>query len=243
MSKKIKKTLTITFVIIFFAVLGFYIYTLDYYRADEEAQKVISQEGNSKVDEERDYFVFSSENSSSTGIIFYPGGKVEASAYAPLMKDLSEKGYTVVLVKMPFNLAVFDIKAADEVMEEFSEIDNWYLAGHSLGGAMASAYGAKSEGKLQGIILLGAYPSSDLGEKDLSLLVLYGSEDKVLNRDALEENKINNPKTAKYIEISGGNHAYFGSYGEQDGDGIASLTPEEQRAITVEEIDGFINGR
>ncbi|WP_426349996.1 alpha/beta fold hydrolase [Alloiococcus sp. CFN-8] len=243
MSKKIKRTLIIAFVIIAAAVLGFYIYTLDYYRANEEAQKVVSQEENSKFYKENNLYVFSPEEKNSTGIIFYPGGKVEASAYAPLMKELSDKGYMVVLVEMPFNLAVFDIKAAEEVMEEFPEIDNWYIAGHSLGGAMASSYAAEGPDKLQGVILLGAYPSSDLSDKDLSLLVLYGSEDEVLNRDAIEENKSNNPKDSEYIEIPGGNHAYFGSYGEQEGDGTASLTPEKQRAITAEEIDRFISER
>ncbi len=239
-SKKIKKTLVISLIIVVAAVLGFYIYTLDYYRADSEAQEVAAQEGSSSIIREENLYVFSPEEESSTGIIFYPGGKVQATAYAPLMKELSDKGYMVVLVDMPFNLAVFDIKAADEVIEEFPEIDKWYIAGHSLGGAMASAYAAESSEKLQGIILLGAYPSSDLTEEDLSLLVLYGSEDKVLNREALEENKSNSPTASKYIEIPGGNHAYFGSYGEQEGDGIATISPEEQRTSTVEEIDGFI---
>ncbi len=243
MSKKIKKTLIIALAIVVAFILGFYIYTLDYYRANGEAQAVITQEEGSNIYREKSLYVFSPEESSSTGIIFYPGGKVEASAYAPLMRELSERGYMVVLVEMPFNLAVFDIKAADQVMEEFPEIDNWYIAGHSLGGAMASSYGAESGDKLQGIILLGAYPSSDLKGEDLSLLVLYGSEDEILNRDALEENKSNNPKDAEYIEISGGNHAYFGSYGEQEGDGIAAISPQLQQAITADEIDSFINMR
>ena len=33
---------------------------------------------------------------------------------------------------------------------------------------------------------------------------------------------------AKWIEIEGGNHAFFGSYGEQAGDGIATITRQSQ---------------
>ena len=41
-------------------------------------------------------------------------------------------------------------------------------------------------------------------------------------------------------EISGGNHAYFGNYGEQKGDGTASITRESQQEQAVEQIMLFI---
>ena len=36
------------------------------------------------------------------------------------------------------NLAVLDMNAADSIPERFSEVTDWYIGGHSLGGAMAA---------------------------------------------------------------------------------------------------------
>ncbi len=43
------------------------------------------------------------------------------------------------------------------------------------------------------------------------------------------------------VEIKGGNHAQFGSYGEQYGDGTAAIPAEEQRKITVDAILQTVN--
>ena len=41
--------------------------------------------------------------------------------------------------------------------------------------------------------------------------------------------------------ITGGNHAYFGMYGEQKNDGEATITNIEQINITAQKIAEFIN--
>ncbi|MNJ51005.1 Alpha/beta hydrolase family protein [compost metagenome] len=155
---------------------------------------------------------------------------MEATAYAPLLEQLSRQGITCILVKMPFNLAVFDINAADHVFEQFPEVKRWYISGHSLGGAMASSYASKHIDKLEGMILLGAYP---VGPTELPMLAIYGSEDMILDMTKLGD------VPNQYV-IGGGNHAYFGNYGEQDGDGMASIAREEQQRQTVEGIITFI---
>lgn len=206
---------------------GFYIYTLDYYSADQEAKKTTITKNYD------DFYVFSPnrEFDLDTGFIFYPGGKVEALAYAPLMKQLSERGLTVVLVEMPFNLAVFNTDAADEILAEMEGMDNWYIGGHSLGGAMASSYLEKTDEEFKGLILLGAYP---LGEVEIPMLAIVGSEDEIVNKDKVED--LENP-----IIIQGGNHGNFGNYGSQKGDGKGSISREEQQSLTVEAIMKFIN--
>ncbi|MNC40977.1 Alpha/beta hydrolase family protein [compost metagenome] len=177
------------------------------------------------------------ERESDTGLIFYPGGKVEATAYTPLLKQLSQNGITCVLVKMPFNLAVFDIDAAEHVYEKFPNIQKWYIGGHSLGGAMASSYANKNSDKIEGLILLGAYPVGDSDSGlDLPTLAIYGSEDMVLDKEKLAG-------TPNKHEIPGGNHAYYGNYGKQKGDGTATITREEQQHQAVEEIIHFIFGK
>jgi 2-iminoacetate synthase ThiH len=50
-----------------------------------------------------------------------------------------------------------------------------------------------------------------------------------------------NTQKVKEVVITGGCHAYFGAYGEQDGDKKAAITREEQIGITVDEILQFIN--
>lgn len=53
-------------------------------------------------------------------------------------------------------------------------------------------------------------------------------------------NKKNWPSTYREIIIEGGNHAQFGFYNEQDGDGIANISNTDQINITKEEIIKFI---
>ena len=236
----VKITTSILLVMILI-VSAFYIYTLDYYRATPIAVQAMQQTQTLSVQQKDNMIVFVPKLPSGTGLIFYPGAKVEYTAYAPLMTKLSKQGITCVLMKMPFNLAVFDVNAADRAIQSLPSIKTWYVGGHSLGGAMASAYASNHSQKLAGLVLLGAYPSSDLSHTDLKLLTIYGTNDKVLNRQKLKENKVNAPKDSKYIEIAGGNHAHFGTYGEQKGDGTAVITAEEQQKQAVTAIMNLIN--
>lgn len=234
MPPKVKKRLKIAATIVFASLLlaagAFYIYTLDYYRADEAAVQAMAGEENSIVTKDKMWIFYPEQQASDTALIFYPGGKVEAAAYAPLLKQLSQQGITCVLMQMPFNLAVFDMNATDRVFGQLPEVKHWYIGGHSLGGAMASSYAGKNTGRLEGMILLGAYP---VGAAELPTLAIYGSEDMILNTDKLED-------TPNQYVIEGGNHAYFGNYGEQDGDGTALITREEQQRQTVEAIADFL---
>jgi hypothetical protein len=215
--------------ILLLLTLGFYVYSRDYYRADSSVENLISTSDNIKID--NNLITIYPKESNSVGLIFYPGGKVEYSSYIPLLEGLSNYGITIYIVKMPFNLAVFNIDAASKIIEQNTNIDSWYLAGHSLGGAMASSYVKDNYSKLDGMILLAAYPINDA---PLDTISIYGSQDKVLDNTKLDN-------VLEKYEIDGGNHAYFGNYGEQEGDGIASISRSEQQEITVNKIIEFIN--
>ena len=137
---------------------------------------------------------------------------------------------------MPFNLAIFNVNAAGKVIDSYSNIDRWYIGGHSLGGAMASSFSEKNDDKIDGLILLGAYSTSNLSSADIEVLSIYGSEDKVLNMDKYNECKVNLPSDYNEVIIEGGCHSYFGMYGMQDGDGTPNISNEEQINITANAI-------
>ena len=105
---------------------------------------------------------------------------------------------------------------------------------------MAASYLEKNSADYDGLILLGSYSTADLSSSELSVLSIYGSEDKVMNRDKYAANKSNLPTDLVEFIIDGGNHAYFGMYGEQKNDGTATLTDAEQINITADKIAEMI---
>ena len=218
--------------------------------ADQEAFKALSNKsetgdttGSQKVYvhyETNNLLLFEPEEPKA-GLIFYPGGLVQFEAYAPLLRKCAEQGIVCALVRMPLNLAVLNKRAAKGIAKEYPLIEDWYLAGHSLGGAMAADYLASHTAEYRGLILLGAYSVADLSETDLRVLSIYGSEDGILNKDNYEKNKNNLPADAREEIIEGGCHAGFGYYGKQAGDGTPAISTEEQVEITADLIAGFIN--
>lgn len=241
--QKRKLFITITSIILVLGVLvvGCAIYLGDYYKADWNTIDAFSpmNEIEFKTLENKN-IVFEVEDA-KIGFVFYPGGKVESDAYLPLMAELASKGVTCVLADMPFNLAVLDINAADGIVTQYPKIKKWYIGGHSLGGSMAASYLSKHTDDFDGLVLLGSYSTANLSDKNIDVLSVYGSEDKIMNREKYSENKENLPSNFKEIVLDGGCHAYFGMYGEQDGDGTPSITNEEQICITADAIMDFMN--
>ncbi len=173
-------------------------------------------------------------------LIFYPGAKVEAAAYAPLLKEIAESGIDCFLVKMPCNLAFFGMNKADDIMADYS-YEHWYLAGHSLGGAMAASYAGKHLHDLDGLILLAAYSTCDLTEADFPVISIYGSNDGVLNMEKVAASRDLMPSDYSEHVIEGGNHAGFGSYGAQKGDHDTTISQNEQWRETVSALSTLLD--
>ena len=175
-----------------------------------------------------------------SALIFYPGAKIEYTAYLPLFTELANDGVDCFIVEMPCNLAVFGLDSADSIKNNKSfDYDRWYISGHSLGGVVASYYVVNHSKDYDGLILLASYPAEDLN--NVSVLSIYGSNDKVLNKETYDKSKdLMDYNFTEYV-IKGGNHAQFASYGEQAGDGVASISSESQRNQTEKEILEFIN--
>ena len=237
MANKRKRYIIATSVVLVLAIIvgACAVYLGDYYRADNETIGAFLPQSTTWKEEPDGRVVFEPEGATK-GFIFYPGGKVEHTAYLPLMQAFAEKGILCVLVEMPFHLAVLDIRAAEGIQKEYPEIEDWYIGGHSLGGSMAASYLADHPKDYEGLILLGSYSTADLSDTDLAVLSVFGSEDTVMNRAKYEECKSNLPSSFTEVIIEGGCHAYFGMYGAQDGDGTPKITNEEQIRLTVEKI-------
>ncbi|MBO7218343.1 MAG: alpha/beta hydrolase [Clostridia bacterium] len=216
------------------------IYVNDYYRADSNAITTFATSNTIFTETLDERTVVYAPEKAKTGFVFYPGGKVEYTAYEPLMKACADKGILCVLIEMPFNLAVLDMNAAEGIMSKYPEIENWYIGGHSLGGSMAASYLSKNVDEFEGLILLGSYSTADLSGTDLDVLSIYGSEDKVMNYEKYTDNKTNLPKDFTEVVIDGGCHAGFGMYGAQYGDGIPIISNQEQIRLTAEKISELV---
>ena len=240
MKKRARIILSVCLTFLLVIGIGGYACMSDYYHADETALAVMAYQTDSmqaELDGNVTWFV---PEDPTAGLIFYPGGKVEYTAYAPLLRACAENGILCALVRMPGNLAVLDANAADGLQQEHPEVTTWYIAGHSLGGAMAAGYAAAHEKDFDGLILLAAYSTKDLTGTPLRVLSVYGSEDGVLNRESYEKNRSNLPTDTTEVVLDGGCHAQFGSHGPQDGDGIPTISGEEQVRQTVEAIVAFV---
>ena len=238
--KKSSKTFVILCIAIGLLIGAATVYLSDYYHADLQRIQAFLPDAAVEIFQTDDgHFVLAPEDASS-GLIFYPGGKVEHRAYLPLMKCLASEGVLCVLVEMPFNLAVLDVDAADGIPAQYPQIENWYIGGHSLGGSMAASYLSDHAEEYDGLVLLGSYSTADLSQSELSVLSVYGSNDLVMNQDKYQEYRSNLPADFCEIVIDGGCHAYFGMYGAQDGDGIPTITNEEQIHLTTQAFTSMV---
>lgn len=179
------------------------------------------------------------EDDVDTGLIIYPGARVDPRSYAPTAREIAEEGFLVVIAPMRLNLAVLSPNAASDVIDSFPELDRWVVGGHSLGGVMAARY-AENEA-VDGLVLWASYPNDDLSDSNLPIISIYGSNDGLTTLEDIEESKEDLPPDTRYVEIEGGNHAQFGWYGEQRGDNEASISREEQQDIIVNETVKFLN--
>ncbi len=232
-----KKILSFVLVFITIGFGGFYFYTADYYKADDTAQSVFSQVD---VKEDKNFISIVPDEADSC-FVFYPGGKVEPQAYLHLAEKISQNNIAVKIAKMPFNLAVLDMNKADKIDYLNNDIKQWYIGGHSLGGAMAATYIAENYDKYNGLVLLGAYSTTDLKENKIDVLSITATNDNIMNWESYRKYFENMPEDMIEVVIEGGCHSYFGNYGMQEGDGTPQISREQQLDIVAENIVNFIS--
>lgn len=224
--------------VIVLAAVGFYGWTrVARYAATPEAAAVAA-----RAERDNGWYVFAPEASPVAGIVFYPGGLVDPAAYAPLMQRLADDGVLAVIVPMPLDLAVLGIGRAAAVITAYPQVGTWAIGGHSLGGAMAAQFVKGHSGEVAGLALLAAYPagSTDLSAWGGRAVSLLGSADGVASREDVEDGLTRLPPGTELVVLEGGNHAQYGSYGQQRGDGVPTMDAGEQERRIAEALVGFL---
>ena len=230
-----KKIIIAIIAIVILAIFAYGIYYVnDYYHADKDVENYLSGTDDVKVIQTSNGLLLDGPGN-DTALIFYPGAKIEYTAYAPMFKDLSEKGIDCYLVEMPFNLALLGQNSADEIIDS-GNYSHYFISGHSLGGAMAASY-VNSTNKTDGLILFASYSTCKIEKPVLSI---YGSEDKVLNKEKYLDSINFIEDNLTEIEIKGANHAQFAYYGNQSGDGVAKISASSQQKQSASAIIEFI---
>ena len=170
----------------------------------------------------------------TTGLVLYPGGKVPSPAYAPQARALAALGYLVVVVAVPFNLAVFGIDSAGPVIAAHPEIEHWAVGGHSLGGSMAAQFIDSHPDQVEGLVLWASYSAADLSTDALAVLSAYGTLDTGVPSYTSPANLGKLGSDVTFAVIDGGNHEQMGWYTGQPNDPPAMIPRADQQAQVVE---------
>lgn len=195
----------------------------------------IAETADEKTD---DYYLFiAKQPTTDVCYIFYTGGLVKEEAYAPYAKALAENGVHTFLLEITMDMSALDKSAPDDAKNsEFAKQNcrAFAVGGHSLGGLTASEY--VFEHPDDGLVMISAYPyGTSLKEHRAPIMTIYGSEDPLSSEEEILEARDEFvPESGMYRRVEGGNHGQFGWYGEQSGDGKATITLEQQQALLLE---------
>ncbi|WP_407892096.1 alpha/beta hydrolase [Lacticaseibacillus sp. N501-2] len=186
---------------------------------------------------EKNGVLYFGKRTAKTTVVVYPGALVDPGAYSIWALKVAKAGYRVAIVSFPDDLAVLNPNAAASVVKS----GHYVIGGHSLGGVMASRFAAKHPQGLQGVFFLASYPDAK-GKLSghVPVLSLTASRDGVLNIDAWRKAKANLPTAAQYVQLAGGNHAGFGSYGKQSGDHSATISNAAQQRLVAKTLIAWL---
>jgi pimeloyl-ACP methyl ester carboxylesterase len=226
----IKRILLIILAVGVAAVLGYGYYWANPMQPQALAQQALQSTGTVTVTDEQTAIVFRPQTPNGTGFIFYQGARVAPGAYAPTLHAIADQGYTVFAAKLPFNMALLGVNAADGIISANPQIKVWAIGGHSLGGVAASSYvGGSTNPAVKGLILFASYPASSLTDRtNLAIVSISGSVDGLATPAKMAQYHDLLPAQTQFVVIDGGDHAQFGDYGPQPGDNPAQITPQSQ---------------
>ncbi|MEO8225250.1 MAG: alpha/beta fold hydrolase [Gammaproteobacteria bacterium] len=218
---------------------GGYLYWTQANRAEPAADAIAALRSSEHVIiEDGKFLVFRPTGvTPTTGLIMYPGAACDVHGYAPVLRRVAERGYLVVVVPMPFDMAIFAPNRADEVRTAFPAVQRWVVAGHSMGGAMAAHYAHNHPHDLAGLLLWDSRPAEGDTLVDLQYPVWHIHRATADGRppDKLERYRNLFPAASTWVPVPGGIHMYFGSFigGGYKEEWAPKISREEQQDIAV----------
>lgn len=221
------------------AVIGFVVWASFPMRADADRTAEVDADPAISVTNDSEAILLEPTGAANgKGLVVVPGARVEAAAYEWTLQPLVDAGYTVVITHPALNFAILEIRGLDTYTALAPEVDDWAVGGHSLGGVRACQYAA-DEG-VDTLVLFGSYCSADLSGTGVDALSIGGGEDGLSTPAKIADAARLLPADASFVEIPGMTHAQFGAYGEQPGDGEATVSDEDARAAMTEQLLAFL---
>jgi hypothetical protein len=210
------------------------------YRARPEARAALQSDARVSVTRGEGCWLLQPQTAAPVGLLFFAGALVQPAAYAPLLRSIAEDGYPVILAELPRRGAFGGaegpqvLERARMAMERLPAVRQWIVGGHSKGGAVAARFMRANDARLAGLVLIGTSHPRDfsLADVELPMTRIFGTRDTVADVEKLDATRHNLPPTTRMVRIDGGNHSQFGHYGFQPGDWPATITRDEQQAVT-----------
>lgn len=174
-------------------------------------------------------------------VIFFQGGLTDPKAYAPLCRELAEKGFTTHLIKMKWRLPQHDYHKTYKLFDLAH--GNFVIGGHSQGGKMAAQLVYENPTLYKGLFLMGtSHPRDiDLSNLNIHCVKFYAEKDGLASVNEVMANKSKLPKNTKLVQIKGGNHSQFGYLGKLLMDNLPAISLQKQQQQTLDELIEFMN--
>lgn len=240
--RRIVRTLLAVVLVLVLVVVVFLAWANTVMGGDREAAlKVWTNDAIAVTETDHSFVLAPTGERSGEGLVFIPGAKVDPFAYSRTLSGVVEDaGVTVVITKPTLNLAFFDVRPLSTFTADAPDVDGWAVGGHSLGGVRACQLAADdANAQVSGLVLFGSYCANDVSASDLEVLSISGTADGLTTPDDVETNAALLPADATFVEIEGGNHADFGDYGVQPGDGESTIPRDDARAAITDALVGF----
>jgi hypothetical protein len=223
-------------------IVGFLTWFHIVYPADRGATLEVYRDARIVVKQDPHLIVMAPVSSpNSTGVLYFPGARVDPYSYLYPLSEVAANGVTVVIMQPALNMALFDQRDFDALTLQTPAVTSWTLAGHSLGGVRACML--SSNPKVATLVLFASYCATDISHLDLDVVVVTGDQDGLINEEALRDSlALLPPGRLGNVVIDGANHASFGTYGPQPGDGVAMITAPEMRKEITKILLGSLPG-
>ncbi len=206
--------------------------------ADDVALDALESPNGYTVESNLTSWTLMPDSSNGVGLIFQPGARVDARAYASILSDLARTGHPVVIVKQPLGIGFLALGSPASIAKEHPDID-WAVGGHSLGGVAASAAIGDD---FDSLLLWASFPASDI-DANTEGMSISGSEDNFTTPGDIDETRSRLPEDAEFVVIEGAIHSHFGDYGLQPGDGEAGISREEAQNQIVSASLSFLSSQ